>query len=653
MCGIAGILAFDERRRPTRELLSAMAARIAHRGPDGERVWLNHDDAAPQRPCVGLAFRRLAILDCDDRAMQPMHSPDGRFSITFNGEIYNFRELRAELDRAGLGWGWRTTGDSEVVLAAYAAWGPACVEKLNGMFALAVWDAREQSLFLARDRTGQKPLYYAARPMASVDADGNADSDAAPPLESFAYASELGALMTLDWVDRAVPPERIQDYLRFGYLGPSQTVYAQVHQLEPGGAMRVTRSGAVALPAKSQPLDYGPDAPPERARHTRQLVEQAVARQLVSDVPLGCFLSGGVDSSIISLCAQLALKRSGGGPLKTFSIGFDDPRYDETAYAAEVAKHLGTEHRQFVVKPNAAEDLPKLARVYGEPFGDSSALPTHYLSRETRAHVTVALSGDGGDELFGGYDRYRAMRLAQQLARVPRAVRRLMAAATRVVPGTHPKSRGQRLKRFAAALATSPVERYLDYVQIFPEPLVQELTGGLRPDFGLLKLKRTLREIFFVGPDDVLAAVAFDQAQYLPGDLHTKVDRASMLHGLEVRAPFMDSDLLNFAATLRTPDLLAGGPKRLPREAFAADLPASVFGRRKMGFAVPIGEWFRRDLRPMLHDHLFAADAFCASHLHVPTIRRIADEHEAGRADHTQRLYALLMLELWWRERVR
>jgi asparagine synthase (glutamine-hydrolysing) len=359
-------------------------------------------------------------------------------------------------------------------------------------------------------------------------------------------------------------------------------------------------------------------------------------------VPLGCFLSGGIDSSVITGCMRRF------GPVETFSIGFDDPRYDESKYAAAVARHLGTSHHEFRVTPDAAQDLPKLVEVFGQPFADSSALPTHYLSRETRRHVKVALSGDGGDELFGGYDRYRAMKLTAKADLLPKAVRWLAGRTVDVIiPDAHPKSRIAHLKRLTRSLSFMMAERYDSYMRLFDDPAIEELLG--RPVFPGTERISTAFDRFSDERSPVECALAVDRATYLPDDLLTKVDRCSMLHALEVRSPFMDHELVSFAATLTTNQLLKGGPKRMLREAFSDALPAWVFTRKKMGFAVPIGEWFRGQLRPMLRDHLFAADSFAKSHFNTPVVQRLVDDHEQERVDHSQRLYALLMLELWWK----
>jgi asparagine synthase (glutamine-hydrolysing) len=632
MCGIAGVIAWDERYRVTRETLSRMSARIAHRGPDGEGFYLNHERKVTQAtPQCGFAFRRLAVLDPDPRAMQPFTIGDK--TIVFNGEIYNFRDLRAELTNLRPDYPWRTTGDTEVLLLAYDVWGEKCLERLNGMFAFAVWDERDKSLFLARDRMGQKPLFWAVTPGSSQGWTGTA----------FAFASELPALLEVPWVERQFSDSQLRVYLELGYITGSGTIYQGARKLPPGHC-HVVSAGKCYFQSYFDANDVeGGARPADAVATTRALVRQAVQRQLVADVPLGCFLSGGVDSSVVA-----ASMKAAGQAVHTFSIGFTDARYDEREYAAAVAQHLGTVHRSFRAEPDAADDLPRLAAVFGEPFGDSSALPTHYLSRETRRHVTVALSGDGGDELFGGYDRYRAMRLGAHLRRVPTPLRGALAGGwTEQLPASHPKSVASKVRRFLRSMDQPAAERYSSYLRIFDDIAVTQLmpkcpASTCDPIAGNFAYSSKTR-------DDVQAALAADRMTYLPDDLLTKVDRASMLHALEVRSPFMDHELVQFAAGLTTDQLLKGGPKRMLREAFKDDLPAWVFKRKKMGFAVPIGEWFRGELKSMLRDNLFASDSFARQHFDMKVVERLVEEHERQKVDHSQRLYALLMLELWWR----
>lgn len=635
MCGFAGVIAWDDRYRFTRDTLARMSLAIAHRGPDGEGVYLNHEDEVkPGRPQVGLVHRRLAILDPDPRSNQPF--TDGRHWLVFNGEIYNYRELRAELKTLLPNYAWRTEGDTEVLLASYAAWGEKCVEHFNGMFAIAIWDDVEKSLFLARDRMGQKPLYVARTPGA------------------IAFASELSALITLPWIDRTVSTTSLVDYLRFGAVpgATGATIYAACSQLKPASFDVFTRAGLVRSETyfdPSAPHSVGETFSKRTSGQVRERVRAAVTRQLVSDVPLGVFLSGGIDSSIIAACARER------GPTQTFSIGFGDARYDESDFARQVAGHLGTKHHTFTVTPRATAYLEQLAAVFGEPFGDSSALPTHYIARETRQHVKVALSGDGGDELFGGYDRYRALDLDRFIRRVPRALRGMFAGRVlEQLPSSHPKSVASRTKRFLQSITLDAGERYSSYLRIFQEDhLTELLLPGAAPDTPHPDRIARQMDQEMTSPDvtSVQAALRVDRRNYLPDDLLTKVDRASMLHALEVRSPFMDHELVQFAAGLTTDQLLKGGPKRMLREAFAGDLPDFVFKRKKMGFAVPIGEWFRTDanLKAMLVDHLFATDSFARSHFAMPVVQRLVDQHMSERVDHSQRLYALLMLELWWK----
>jgi asparagine synthase (glutamine-hydrolysing) len=606
-------------------------------------------------PQVGLVHRRLAILDLDLRANQPFCDDQGRW-LVFNGEIYNFRELRAELSKLKPEYRWRTNCDTEVLLVSYASWGGDCVRHLDGMFAFAIWDEPEWTLFLARDRMGQKPLYVAR---SQADADGGSRARCG----AIAFASEVQALFPLGWTQREIHEGALVEYLSWGHTSSAQSIYRGIDQLTPG-SIQVAVDGRVSPSVGYWPQEGYPDGRPhpfvsdsQAIASTRELVMRAVKNQLVADVPVGCFLSGGVDSSIVAAAMKAVVPRD--QRVLTFSMGFDDPRYDEREYAAKVSSHLNTEHRAFTVRPDAAVDLPRIAAAFGEPFGDSSALPTYYLSRETRQHVKVTLSGDGGDELFCGYDRYGAMLLSQKLRRAMTPVPwSLLTPLVKCLPGGHPKSRWERARRFASSLGMAAPRRYAGYLRLFDEPMLRRL---FHPDlarsvvsadrvadlFGLAHWNTELGQVRIANP--LLAAMASDRMLYLPDDLLTKLDRCSMQFALEVRSPFMDHHLVQFAAALKPSQLRHGGAKRMLRDAFAADLPDWVFKRKKMGFAVPIGEWFRGDLRSMLRDHLFAADSFASSHFAPWVLEWIVNEHEQQKFDHSQRLYALLMLELWWK----
>lgn len=672
MCGLAGIVAWDDRFRVDRSTLDAMGRAVAHRGPDGEGVYLNHTEfVTPFKPQCGLVHRRLAVIDLDERGLQPFDDGGLGKWLVYNGEVYNFRELRARVAGANPRYRWRTECDTEVVLAALETWGPSALTQFNGMLAMAMWDQATQSLLLARDRMGQKPLYYAAvdaagRPWQGFVAhEGKGDaveiwSNAECPA-AVAFASELGALRAVPWFDvSAVDYVALAEYLRWGYVPAPATIYRSAAKLPPAMWMRLNHRGcdresyfdanAVESPAPVEAVEAL-----DPVARTRELILSAVRRQLVADVPLGCFLSGGVDSSIIA--AAMTLSTGDARQVRTFTVGFDDARYDETPFAAEVARHLGTAHEQIRVQPRAADDLPRLAEVYGEPFGDSSALPTHYLSRETRRDVKVALSGDGGDELFGGYDRYRAMAITERINRLPAVVRDVVVARCwQWLPGIHPKGRISRLKRLLGSAHLPPGERYASYVRLFDEATLQPLLGVAGPIVETDDRIAHLHQHFAAaGRCPVTAALAADRVSYLPDDLLAKVDRASMLHGLEVRSPFMDHDLVRFAAGLRADQLFThpsprrAQGKRLLQQAFAGDLPPSVFDRPKAGFALPIGQWLRGALRGMLNDLLFSPDSFLNGHMVPGEARKLVDQHQRGRRDHAQRLYALLMLELWWR----
>jgi asparagine synthase (glutamine-hydrolysing) len=635
MCGIAGIIAWDERYRTSRQTLARMSDAIAHRGPDGESLWFNDEDyeITDETPQAAFAFRRLAVIDPEPRSMQPFTAE--LKTLLFNGEIYNYRELREELSALHPDYEWRTQGDAEVLLLAYDTWRDACLSKLNGMFALAIWDEETGSLLLARDRMGQKPLYVT--------------TTSAGTSSVIAFASELRALRQLPWFDGSVSRSSLEHYLRYGYMEGSagHTIYASVAQVAPATAVLWQGGRQVWKKEYYDPNQREDDNAARNPARTRELVATAVRRQLVSDRPLGVFLSGGIDSAVIAACAQAD------APTQTFSIGFEDRRYDETKYAAQIAARLGTTHHEFKVKPSAATDLPSLAAVFGEPFADSSAIPTHYLARETRQHVTVALSGDGGDELFGGYERYKAMQWDSTVRKLPRWLRKALATqGAEVLATSHPKSRKQKLSRFLRTIDLDPGQRYASYHRLFDPHTIAEMLREPAVDIHYVDYIAASLDAWMGDRDAVQAALALDRVTYLPNDLLTKVDRASMLHALEVRSPFLDHELVTYAAGFTTQELLGGGPKRMLREAFGEFLPDWVFTREKMGFAVPIGDWFRSDnaLKQMLTDHLFAASSFATAYFNIHVVRALYDDHMSGHTDHGPRLYALLMLELWWKQ---
>ncbi|MBK9120374.1 MAG: asparagine synthase (glutamine-hydrolyzing) [Phycisphaerales bacterium] len=634
MCGIAGILNLRPAAPPVRAAeLELMAAKLAHRGPDGSGVYVD-----PQGRC-GLAFRRLAIIDLVSGA-QPLANESGRIWVAFNGEIYNFRALRSDLERVG--HHFATQSDTEVLVHLYEQYGADGCRQLAGMFAFACWDEERGRLILVRDRFGKKPLHYAVH-----------DS-------RLYFASELKAILALPGMPRRLAPQALHEYLIYQYVPAPHAIYAGFRKLPPGHLLEiepVTTSRAAATPRIDDLtpraywcLDPAPfhGSYAEALDQLNVLLRRAVERRLVADVPLGAFLSGGLDSSIVvALMVQLGVR-----PLRTFSMGFTDPQYDETRFARRVAAHFGTEHHEHLVVPEAHTILAQLAWHYDEPFADSSAIPTYYVSHWTRQHVTVALTGDGGDELFAGYDRYRAAALAERFDLVPGAVRRVLAALAGWLPHAQPRSWGHRTYRFAQALAAPPADRYLSWVNVFPPAL---LATGYRPEFAAtLALDAPLdwfRGLYEAAPGPAAnRAIRTDFASYLPFDLLTKVDIASMACGLECRAPFLDHELASFAAALPLAWRLKGGGKHILRDWAADKLPPAVLRRPKMGFGVPVGRWFRAELRDTLRTHLLARDGLSMRIFRPEWLAQLVEGHLSGRANYEHALWALLMLEYWQRQ---
>ena len=624
MCGIAGIVRLDAGAPPpTREEALAMAERIRHRGPDGRRAW-----ASPGGDCA-LGHARLKVIDLET-GDQPMASESGGVQVVFNGEIYNFRALRAELERAG--HRFRTRSDTEVLVHGYEAWGDALPERVDGMFAFAVWDEARRRLLLARDRAGKKPLFW-------TRSQGR-----------LAFASEIKALLTLPWVSGEIDVSALPAYLAYGYVPAPGTFYRDVASLPPATLLRVERGAAT--PARYWSLDWhnrGEDlSTAEATRRVRALLGEAVERRLVADVPLGAFLSGGIDSTLVVGLMRERIE----GPLRTFSLGFaDDPNYDETPFARVAAQRFGTEHTEFTVEARAVELVDELVEAYDEPFGDSSAIPTHIVSGLTRSHVTVALTGDGGDEMFCGYPRFLAMEAADHL-RGPAA--RLGDAVARRLPHRpdfrHPLRRAQ---RFFAAAALPPEERMLRWIGYLPE-----VEPYLRPELRAGVDRRVLTGSFrapwyrFSGEGPLARAMALTFETYLPEDLLVKADRCSMAHGLELRAPFLDTAVMEFAAGLPHRFRRRGRTlKWLLKHAFPDLLPPSIRTRAKWGFGVPLPIWFRTRWKPLFEGRVLAADARIWRWIERPPVERLWGEHQAGTADRGHALWALLTLETWLRAR--
>jgi asparagine synthase (glutamine-hydrolysing) len=638
MCGICGAVWSKPEEALAASSLELMMNRLTHRGPDDAGIY--HDGHA------ALGFRRLSIIDLAG-GHQPLSNEQGTIWTVFNGEIYNFPALRRRLEAKG--HQLRSCGDTEVLVHLYEDEGTRMFSLLRGMFALAIWDAPRRTLILARDRLGQKPLVYHHDRRRLV------------------FASELKALLALPEhiIARDLDPLALDSYLNYGYVPHPRTMLAGTCKLPPahyavwhGGMLTVERY-------------WHPDWNVERSRPLEEDIEElratlsdAVREQMISDVPLGAFLSGGIDSTIIVGLMQQA----GAQPVKTFAIGFPDPSYDETRYAELAARHLGTEHQTLIVEPKAWETLPDLAWHFDEPFADSSALPTWYVARETRRSVTVALTGDAGDELFGGYDRYRALAYSELFHHLPPGPRRLLGGTmVRVLPrSSRSKTRLRKLQRFFEHINEPAEARYLGWMTTFDEASRLALYSDLQLDVlastaaALADQSEADPASFLAGAfgaagrrDTITRAMAADLTTYLPCDLLVKVDLASMAHSLECRGPFLDHRVVELAMAMpleRKIQARSGRSKIVLKQAFADLLPKPIRKRSKMGFGVPISRWFRDELKHELRDVLL--DPVCLNRglFRVEAVRDLLDEHIEGKREHSYRLWALVMLELWFRK---
>jgi len=639
MCGIAGIIRSDGPSPPVglrpaggrpadREVLARMAARLAHRGPDQEGLWLG--DGA------GLAVRRLAVID-PAGGRQPLASEDASVWLAYNGEIYNYRELRAGL--AARGHTLRSAGDSEVLVHLYEDHGADLLGRLTGMFALAIWDARRRRLLVARDRLGQKPLYWWHGPGA------------------FVFASEVAALLECPDVPRQADRLALGQFLRFGYVPAPRTGFAAIRKLPPAHYLLFdAATGAIAGPTRywdipRGPADLGP-SPAEWRERLREVLSEAVRSQLVADVPLGVLLSGGLDSSAV---AALAAAHSQ-GPLRTFTVRFAETGWDESGYAREAARHIGASHTELLVRPRCVEALGELVERHGEPFADSSSIAMYYLGREARRQVTVALSGDGGDESFGGYPRHAAMAASERLG--PRLRRLLAHLGRRMGPHAGRKSRWNDARRFLSALDLDPLPRYLAWRSLFS---ADGLAALLAPDFAQEALGDDPTEPWrgaLAGLEDrpwLDRAMAIDLADYLPNDCLAKVDIASMRHSLEVRSPMLDHRVVELARRMPVHLKWRRRAGRLPqgkavlREAMADLLPAGILGRGKMGFGVPVSRWLAGDYADWMRGILLDPRTVARGLTQRRAVEAMIEAHTALRADHGERLWALLCLELWFR----
>jgi len=619
MCGIAGFVEARDSASPfgleeSRMLVHRMCDVIRHRGPDDEGVWVAEG--------VALGMRRLSIIDLST-GHQPIHNEDGTIWIVFNGEIYNYRALRSELEAAG--HRFYTSTDTETIVHAYEQWGAGAIGRLRGMFGLAIWNAADRSLLIARDRIGIKPMHYAAIG------------------DRLYFGSELKSLLEAPDLPRELDVDSLDHYLSFLYTPRDRSIFAHVRKLPPGHLL-TWRDGRVTVEQYWQLPDqetYG-GTEADAVRDLRAVLVDAVRSHMISDVPLGAFLSGGVDSStVVGLMAEAS-----GARVKTFSIGFDVPEFDELEHARTVAAHFGTDHHEFVVKPDAVSILDRLIWHFDEPFADASAIPTWYVSELARRHVTVVLSGDGGDELFGGYDRYLPHPRVVAFDRYsPRALRRVAAIAASRLP------HGARGKNFLRHVSRDDQGRYLDAIRFFsadekPDLLCGDVRRALAPEDPETRLARHFER--FAALPWPSQMMRFDAETYLPEDVLTKVDRMSMAHSIESRVPLLDNDVIAFASALPAAMKIKNARrKHILKEVAATLLPADILNRRKQGFGVPLGSWFRGNLRELFADTLLSPAALQRGYFQPAFVRRVVDEHLSGRRDHTLRLWQLVVFERW------
>ncbi len=623
MCGIAGIVRSGT--VPVDEaLLSRMCEAIRHRGPDEGGFYVKGP--------VGLGVRRLSIIDVKG-GQQPIANQDRTAWIVFNGEIYNYLELREKLEK--LGHKFYTNSDTEAVVHAYDQYGADCPKYLRGMFAFAIWNEKTQELFLARDRIGKKPLLFA-----EVGRD-------------FIFGSEFSALLLHPRLSREIDTRALDYYLSFMCVPAPFTAYRSIKKLEPGHTL-TWRRGEIRIARYWQP-DFSKKlviTEEEAGERALELLREAVRIRLMSEVPLGAFLSGGIDSSaVVALMSEESSE-----PVKTFSIGFEEQDFSELHHARRVAQHVGANHHEFIVRPDALDVLPILVKHYGEPYADSSAIPTYYVARETRRHVTVALNGDGGDESFAGYYRYAAMRFADHYHRLPAVLRKsVVNQALGFIPGRQSsRSQVSRAKRFLQTASLTKVDRYLRWVSVFDVETKRELysedfnraTEGFEASDLLAPWFATAN-----GSGIVDASLLTDLMTYLPNDLLVKVDIASMAVSLEARSPFLDHHVIEFAASLPEKLKLRGlTTKYLLKRVLKKLLPAENLQRGKMGFGVPIGHWFRGQMQPFLREVLLSEKALRRGLFKPQMVHQLVDLHVRGERDYSHQLWTLLMLELWFRE---
>lgn len=623
MCGIVGKIMPRRGGGLDADVLHRMCAALEHRGPDSRGVFAENE--------AGLGIQRLRVVDLVT-GDQPIYNEDRSIVVVLNGEIYNFVQLREHLRARG--HRFATQGDTEAIVHLYEEYGDDCVTHLHGMFAFALWDRRRHRLLIGRDRVGKKPLYYAHQ------------------RGGISFASELRALLEDREVSRRIDPAAIDAFLTYGYIPAPRSIFHGVRKLSPAHTL-VFEDGNVRT-NRYWHLDFSRKLAVRDARELHEPIRTAILgatkRRMVADVSVGAFLSGGIDSSAV----VAAMAQSSSAAVKTFSIGFDHQAFNELPHARLVSQLFGTEHEEFIVRPDAVEVVPKIVRHYGEPYGDPSAIPTFYLAEMTRRHVTVALNGDGGDESFAGYARYLANGMAARLEWLPRSVRRAAASLAGAPSGEDLSSLANKARRLLQGLPMEPAERYRRYVawsdrQQRDQLYTSEFARAARASASVDEFDEAWKTATGRHVIDVMLEV--DIATYLPGDLITKVDIATMAHSLEARSPLLDHEVMELAASIPAHMKARGSEKKwILREALRTWLPTEILDRPKQGFSVPVSHWFRHELRDVVRDVLLDSDALARDYFRPEVISGMLDRHTAGVQDEGKRLWSLFMLELWHRE---
>ena len=633
MCGITGIFDTRNARDISHAVLHRMNESQHHRGPDEGSLHIE--------PGVGLGHRRLAIIDVAT-GQQPLFNEDGSVVIVYNGEIYNYLDLIPELQ--ALGHVFHTKSDTEVIVHAWEAWGEACVERFRGMFAFALWDRNRQTFFMGRDRLGVKPMYYA------VTDDG-----------MLLFGSELKSILAYrdshGGIRRAIDPHAVEEYFALGYVPEPHTIFKQAKKLSPAHTLVIRRGQPLPEPKRYWDVRFTLDSAISQQEAQEELIrrlDESVRLRMIAEVPLGAFLSGGVDSSAV----VAAMARQSSGPVNTCSIAFDDPAYNESEFAQMVAERYKTRHFVETVRSDDFGLVDTLAKLYDEPYADSSAIPTYRVSQLARKRVTVALSGDGGDETFGGYRRYRLHMMEERMrAALPEGVRRpLFGMLGRVYPKADWAPRVLRAKTTFEGMARSSVEAYFHSMSQLRDPLRSQLySARFKSELGGYSAIEVFhRHAKNAGTDDPLALIQYiDLHTYLVGDINTKVDRASMAHSLEVREPLMDHPLVEWAATLPSAFKLQGSNgKAFFKKALEPSLPNDVLYRPKMGFAVPLARWFRGPLKARMRSALLEGPMLDCGYFNPAVVRQLVEQHESGRNDHSTPLWTLLMFDAFLRNSV-